>query len=101
MCPPLAIFSTSKHSRPSLADRCELLTGGHTEFVESENEDWLVDLESEDLWLNKRQRLAVDLDQALTLLAVCDSGCCLLLAEALNALNSCHDCDLQAESSKA
>lgn len=55
-----------------------------TELVEAEDEDWLVDLESEDLRLNKRERLSVDLDETLALLAVGDSGGGLLLAEALN-----------------
>jgi hypothetical protein len=42
------------------------------------------------LWLDERERLSVDLDQALALLAVGDSGGGLLLAEALNTLNGRH-----------
>lgn len=61
-----------------------------TELVESKDEDGLVDLESQDLRLNERERLAVDLDQALALLAVGDSGGGLLLAEALDALYGSH-----------
>ena len=59
-----------------------------TELVKTENEDWLVDLESEDLRLNERKRASVDLDETLSLLAVCDCGRGLLLAEALYALCS-------------
>ena len=62
-----------------------------TELVEAEDEDGLVDLEAQDLRLNERKRLAVDLDQTLALLGVGDSGGGLLLAEALDALNGRHD----------
>lgn len=55
-----------------------------TELVKAEDEHRLVDLEAEDLRLDERERLAVDLDEALALLAVGDSGGGLLLAEALN-----------------
>ena len=61
-----------------------------TKLVKAEKEDWLVDLESQDLWLDERKRLAVDLDQAFALLAVCDGSGSLLLAEALNALDGRH-----------
>jgi len=57
-----------------------------TELVKAENEDRLVDLESEDLRLNERERTSVDLDKTLAGLAVCDCGRSLLLAEALHAL---------------
>lgn len=57
-----------------------------TELVETEDKDWLVDLEAEDLWLNERERASVDLDEALAGLAVGDGGRGLLLAEALHAL---------------
>ena len=57
-----------------------------TELVETEDKDWLVDLEAEDLWLDECKRLSVNLDQALALLAVGDCGGGLLLAEALHAL---------------
>lgn len=55
-----------------------------TELVEAKDEHRLVDLESEDLWLDEGQRLAVDLDEALALFAVGDCGGGLLLAEALD-----------------
>ena len=61
-----------------------------TELVEAENEDGLVDLESQDLGLDKGKRLSVDLDETLALLAVGNCGGSLLLAEALDALNSRH-----------
>ena len=56
------------------------------ELVQTEEEDGLVDLEAQNLGLDKAQGLAVDLDEALALLAVCDSSGGLLLAEALHAL---------------
>lgn len=59
-------------------------------LVSSEKQNWLVDLESQDLWLDERKRLAVDLDQALALLAVCDGSGSLLLAETLDALDGRH-----------
>jgi len=59
-----------------------------TELVETEDKDWLVDLESEDLWLNERKRASVDLDKTLASLAVGDSSRSLLLAEALHTLSS-------------
>lgn len=61
-----------------------------TELVEAKDEERLVDLEAEDLGLNERKRLAVDLDQTLALLGVGDGSGSLLLAEALNALNGRH-----------
>lgn len=64
----------------------------HTKLVESKDENWLVDLESQDLRFDERKRSSVDLDQAFALLAVCDCSGGLLLAEALNALNCRHDC---------
>ena len=68
------------------------ISGTRTELVETEEENGLVDLEAKDGGLDERQRLAVDLDQALAGLAVCDSGSGLLLAEALNGLNGRHFC---------
>lgn len=64
-----------------------------TELVQTENEQRLIHLESEDLWLDERERLAVDFDHALAGLAVCDSCRRLLLAEALNGLNGRHSAD--------
>lgn len=61
-----------------------------TELVQTEEEDGLVDLEAQNLGLDKAQGLAVDLDEALALLAVCDSSGGLLLAEALDRLNGRH-----------
>jgi hypothetical protein len=63
----------------------------HTELVEAEDENRLVDLESEDRRLNQGERSAVDLDETLALLAVGNCSGSLLLAEALDALNSRHD----------
>jgi len=60
------------------------------ELVQTEEEDGLVDLEAQNLGLDKAQGLAVDLDEALALLAVCDSSGGLLLAEALDRLNGRH-----------
>lgn len=56
----------------------------HTELVEAEDEDRLVDLEAKDLRLDERERLAVDLDETLALLAVGDGSGGLLLSEALD-----------------
>lgn len=81
--PPSKLFPTTISPPPD--------TGRPTKLVESKEEDGLVDLEAEDLRLNERERLAVDLDQALALLAVGDRGRGLLLAEALDALNGRHD----------
>lgn len=53
----------------------------HTEFVETEDEEGLVDLESEDLWLDESEGLSVNLDETFASLAVGDGGCGLLLAE--------------------
>ena len=66
--------------------------GRRTELVEAEEKDGLVDLEAKDGGLDEAQGLAVDLDKALTLLAVCDSSGGLLLAEALDGLNGRHFC---------
>jgi hypothetical protein len=69
------------------------ISGTRTELVQTEEEDGLVDLEAQDSGLDEAQRLAVDLDEALALLAVCDSSGGLLLAEALDRLNGRHFCD--------
>ena len=66
------------------------LSDTRTELVQTEEEDGLVDLEAQNLGLDKAQGLAVDLDEALALLAVCDSSGGLLLAEALDRLNGRH-----------
>ena len=68
------------------------ISGTRTELVETEEKDGLVDLEAKDGGLDEAQRLAVDLDEALALLAVCDSSGGLLLAEALDGLNGRHFC---------
>jgi len=75
-----------QHLSPAFDRRFHLLR--RTELVETEDKDWLVDLEAEDLWLNEGERASVDLDEALAGLAVGDSGRGLLLAEALHALGS-------------
>lgn len=54
------------------------------ELVSADDQEGLVDLEAQDLRLDQREGLAVDLDEALALLAVGDSGGRLLLAEALH-----------------
>jgi hypothetical protein len=36
------------------------------ELVETSDQDWLVDLESQDLWLDEVEGLAVDLDESFT-----------------------------------
>lgn len=43
---------------------------GHTELVNAEDQNGLVDLEAEDLWLDERERLAVDLDESLSGLTI-------------------------------
>lgn len=52
----------------------------HTELVRAEDENGLVDLESEDLGLDEGERFAINLHEALSGFAVCDSGGSLLLA---------------------
>ena len=69
------------------------LSDTRTELVQTEEEDGLVDLEAQDSGLDEAQGLAVDLDEALALLAVRDSSGGLLLAEALDRLNGRHFCD--------
>jgi hypothetical protein len=44
----------------------ENVIGARTELVNAEDEDGLVDLKAEDLGLDERERLAVDLDQTFT-----------------------------------
>lgn len=53
------------------------------ELVKTNQDQWLVNLESEDLWLNKGDWGTVDLDQTLTLLDVGNSCGRLLLTEGL------------------
>jgi len=69
------------------------ISGTRTELVQTEEEDGLVDLEAQDGGLDEAQGLAVDLDEALALLAVRNSSGGLLLAEALDRLNGRHFCD--------
>lgn len=54
-----------------------------SEFVETEDEDWLVDLQTEDLWLKERDGRSIDLDETLASLAKSDGGRSLLLTETL------------------
>lgn len=46
--------------------RCVLGFGVRTELVKTEDQDGLVDLEAQDLGLDKGKRLSVDLDETLT-----------------------------------
>lgn len=63
------------------------------ELVKTNDEERLVDLKSEDLWLNEGKRRSVDLDETTAGLAVGDGSGRLLLAEALNTLGwGRHDC---------
>lgn len=55
-------------------------------LVNTEDQDGLVDLESQNLGLNEGKRLSVNLDETLSGLAVGDSSRSLLLAEALHTL---------------
>jgi len=57
------------------------------ESIETDDQERLIDLKTEDLGLDEVEGGAVDLDESATLLAVSDSGCRLLLAEALNRLS--------------
>jgi len=57
-----------------------------SELVNTEDQDGLVNLESQDLGLDLGKRLSVNLDETLSGLAVGDSSRGLLLAEALHAL---------------
>lgn len=61
-----------------------------SELVGTDDQERLVDLEAEDLRLNQGERLAIDLDEALALLALGDSSSRLLLAEALNSRDGSH-----------
>lgn len=56
-------------------------------FVKANGKEWLVDLETENLWLNKGNGDTVQLDKTLTFLNICDSSGSLLLAESLHARN--------------
>lgn len=56
------------------------------ELFKSNDEEGLVDLESEDIWLHEGKGRPVDLDETTAGLAVGYGGGRLLLAEALNAL---------------
>lgn len=56
---------------------CVCVTGKsrvHTELVSAEDQHWLINLEPQCLGLDELDRLSVDLDEALALLAVSDSG---------------------------
>ena len=63
------------------------------ELVKTNNEERLVDLEAEDLRLDKLERSSIDLDETTAGLAVGNGGGRLLLTEALDTLRSTHDCD--------
>jgi len=88
----------------SLTDGVDLrgvATSGHSyanvhirELIETEDEEWLVDLVSENGRLDKLERPSIDLDdgrRSLASAAVSNCGRRLLLSEALNALCRRHD----------
>lgn len=54
------------------------------ELVQTNQDQWFVDLESQDLWLNQSDWRTVDLNQTLTGLDVGNCGSRLLLTESLN-----------------
>ena len=56
-------------------------------FIGSNDEDWLINLSSHGLWLDKRNWLFVDSDESVSLLAKGNSGSVLLLSESSNLLN--------------
>ena len=89
MCSPSSNPFSAKSFNPPFVGP---ISGTRTELVQTEEEDGLVDLEAKDGGLDKAQGLAVDLNEALALLAVCDSSGGLLLAEALDRLNGRHFC---------
>lgn len=88
----LSFFQSISREKASILHPWVPSQGRRTELVEAEEKDGLVDLEAKDGGLDEAQGLAVDLDKALTLLAVCDSSGGLLLAEALDGLNGRHFC---------
>lgn len=88
----LSFFQSIFREKASILHLWVPSQGRRTELVETEEKDGLVDLEAKDGGLDEAQRLAVDLDEALALLAVCDSSGSLLLAEALDGLNGRHFC---------
>jgi hypothetical protein len=90
--PRISMYFSSHSSKSFNSPPVGPISGTRTELVQTEEEDGLVDLEAQDSGLNEAQRLAVDLDEALALLAVCDSSGGLLLAEALDRLNGRHFC---------
>jgi hypothetical protein len=59
-----------------------------TEFIETKDEDWLINFESQDFGLDKGQRLAVDLDETFSGPAMCDGGRGLLLAKLKRFISS-------------
>jgi hypothetical protein len=62
------------------------------ELVKANNEERLVDLEAEDLRLDKLERSSIDLDETTAGLAVGNGGGRLLLAKTLYGLGSTHFC---------
>lgn len=90
----LSFFQSISREKASILHSWVPSRGRRTELVEAEEKDGLVDLEAKDGGLDEAQGLAVDLNEALALLAVCDSSGSLLLAEALDGLNGRHFCDV-------
>jgi hypothetical protein len=62
------------------------------ELVKTNNEERLVDLESENLRLDKLERASIDLDETTTGLAVSNGGRSFLLSKRLYGLGSAHGC---------
>lgn len=53
------------------------------EFVDTNDEEGLIDFKAKDLGLDEREWSSVDFDEAFASFTVCNGGCSLLLAEAL------------------
>lgn len=79
---PLSDRGRQTHN--SLLSLLQILLVIHTKLIQPKNEYRLVHLEPQDLRLNERERLAVDFDQSLALLAVRYCGRRLFLAETLH-----------------
>lgn len=82
--PPLSLLAYPFHPPSPLLEKIDR----RTKLVQTEDQQRLVDLESENLRLDQAQRPSVDLNEALAGLAVCDRSRGLLLAEALDGLRS-------------
>ena len=56
------------------------------ESISSEDEDWLINLQSHGCWLNKINWLSIDSEDTGSFLAESNSGCVLFLSESSNLL---------------